>query len=53
MLSEIIAGITLTTVFIGFSISKLFKPTYENSYTEIGITEYYELKWFDDDYHYH
>ena len=52
MFPEIIAGITITGIFIG--ISNVFnpKPKYGNAYQEIGITEYHELpqlKWFDSD----
>lgn len=49
MIFEIIVGITISGVFIGFS--KLFSPKPKELYPEICITEYYELqelKWFDD-----
>jgi len=45
MIQEIIAGITVTGVFIGY----LFYPKPKELYPEICITEYHELRWFDSD----
>jgi len=50
MIPEIIAGITVTGVFIGYGISSIFYPKSKELYPEICITEYYEcqeLKWYD------
>jgi len=50
MFPEIIAGITITGIFIG--ISNVFKPKPKELYPEICITEYHELpqlKWYDSD----
>jgi hypothetical protein len=51
MIPEIIAGITITGVFIGFGITNIFSsklPKYGSAYPDIGITEYHELRWFYD-----
>lgn len=47
MISEIITGITVTGVFIGFGFTSLFYPKPKELYPEICITEYHELKWYD------
>jgi hypothetical protein len=52
MIPEIIAGVTITGVFIGLGITSIFfpkPPKYGSAYPEIGITEYHELRWFDDE----
>lgn len=52
MIPEIIAGITVTGVFIGFGITSLFYRKPKELYPEICITEYHELpqlKWYDSD----
>lgn len=46
MFIEIITGIT---IFIGIGISTIYLQKPKELYPEICITEYYELKWFDDD----
>lgn len=48
MIPQIITCITITGVFIG--IQKMFFSKYSNygnAYSEIAITEYHELKWYD------
>jgi len=50
MIPQIIAGITVTSVFIGYGISIIFYPKPKEIYPEICITEYHELpklKWYD------
>lgn len=43
-----ITGITITGVFIGIRTVFFSKcPKYDVAYSEIAITEYHELKWYD------
>lgn len=49
MIAEIIAGITVTGVFIGIGINTIFFQKPKELYPEICITEYYKLRWFDDE----
>jgi hypothetical protein len=49
MIPEIIAGVTITGVFIGLGITSIFFQKPKELYPEICITEYHELRWYDSD----
>jgi hypothetical protein len=49
MIQQIITVVTLTGVFISYSLRKLYKPNkYESPYPEIEITDYEYINLWDD-----